>query len=295
MPPKKQNYQKQFLIYFILFLAVGNFFLWQKIIQADFSPNLTNLKVAFLDVGQGDGIFIEAPNGNQVLIDGGPNKKILEELSKLMPAYDRQINLLISTHPDADHLAGLIEVLKNFSIDYFLESNITTEKSLKETTKNLIQEKNIKKIISQKDLKIILDSKRKIYLQVLFPISDTTNWATNDASLVIKLFYGDKSFLFTGDSPIGVENYLLKNKSNLLTASVLKLGHHGSKTSNSFPWLQKIKPEYAIISVSKDNRYGHPHQEVLDFLKKLNIPFLTTSDQGNIIFETDGTNLILDK
>ncbi len=154
-----------------------------------------------------------------------------------------------------------------------------------------IKDKNINKITVQNKKRIILDD--NIYLDILFPNMDISSLEGNETSIVSKLIYGSNSFMFMGDADLYIENILLRNESEgVIDSDILKLGHHGSKTSSSFLWLSYVSPDIAIIEAGKDNRYGHPHKETLSRLKNLNIPYLSTCDVGNIVFLSDGKDII---
>jgi len=280
------NIQKNFKWYLLGVLFTVNFFIWGAVLAEERGGMLT---VAFFNVGQGDAIFIEAPNGNQVLLDGGANKKVLSELSNIMPFYDRSINMVIASHPDKDHIGGLPAVLDKFSVDTVMEPGVWHSTAVYKEFENVIEEKNITKILARRGMNIWLDE--DVYLEILFPDRDTTSWDTNDASIVARLVYGNTSFMLTGDSPKKMEEYIVSLGGEDLKSSVLKLGHHGSKTSTSEIFLGFVSPEYAIISAGEDNRYGHPHKEVMDLVKKFEISILGTYDEGTIIFKTDGESL----
>lgn len=251
------------------------------------------LKVVFLDVGQGDAIYIEAPNGKQMLIDGGPDATLLSSLSKVMPFADRSIDLVLATHGDMDHIGGLPLLMDNYKVTSIIENGATADSKIYSGLTEKIKKKKINKIIAKRGMRIVLDPKRNIYFDILFPDRDVTNFESNDGSIVGKLIYGESSFLLTGDATIYTENLIGWNeKDSTLDSDVLKLGHHGSRTSTSELWLEKVNPEVAIISVDKNNKYGHPHREVLDRLSFLKIPYLSTADIGNIIFKSDGVKLI---
>lgn len=295
-----KQYKKQIVLFSLFFLIIGNFLVWQEIYHIQ---NNNLLKVIFLDVGQGDSILIEAPNGNQLLIDGGPDNKVIEQLGKNMKFFDRSINALLTTHADRDHINGLISVLGKYKIKTFLDTDNETKTQnfldLKELIKNKgVQEININPSSlslgrASKNIEIILDKKHQIYLEILFPENSAKDWETNMASVVTKLIYKNKSFIFTGDSPAEVEKYLVSAYGKSLKADVLKLGHHGSKTSSSEEFLEAIDPDYAIVSAGLNNSYGHPSPETLDKLKNLKIKYLETSKVGGIEFDTDGNNLEL--
>lgn len=270
------------------------------------------LTVAFLDVGQGDAIYIEAPNGNQMLIDGGPGKAVLRELSKVMPFYDRNIDVVIATHADQDHVGGLPDVLDKYKVGLFLETGVSGESSSYKELENILNENNptsqklrgTRKILARRGMEV--DLGQGVVLQILFPDRDPSGMETNTASIVAQLVYGENEFLFTGDSPQNIENYLVSLESQesqsrtfgtgavqspTLASDVLKVGHHGSKTSTSANFVSAVSPQYAVISVGKNNKYSHPNQQVLDVLKKFDSQILRTDQLGRIIFKSDGIDL----
>lgn len=258
--------------------------------------NNKNLKIVFLDVGQGDAIYIQAPNGRQMLIDGGSDATLLARLSKVMPFADRSLDMIVVTHPDMDHIGGFPLLLDSYKVKSILENGAVGDSKVALSLEEKIVKKKINKIIAKRGMHIILDDERNIYFDILFPDRSVEGLESNEASIVGKLIYGENSFLFTGDASLYTENLIEWNEEDsTLDSDVLKLGHHGSRTSSSLLWLEKVSPEIAIISVDKANKYGHPHKEVLDRLSSLNIPFLSTGDLGNIVFESDGKKLIYTK
>jgi len=282
---------KKYLPHIIIFLIfMCGFCVWFKVHSG---TNSGYLKVVFLDVGQGDAIYIESPNKKQILIDGGRDAKLLSSLAKVMPFADRSIDMVITTHPDADHIGGLPLLLDNYKIKAIIENGATSDSSLFSALEEKITKKNIKKIVASRGMHILLDAKENIYMEILFPDREVSLLESNEASIVAKLVYGESSFLFMGDASLYTENLIGWNEHpEYLNIDVLKLGHHGAKTSTGELWLELTSPSVAIISAGKDNSYGHPSKEVLDRLKKLNIPFLNTAEKGNIIFKTDGTKKI---
>ncbi|MCI0566165.1 MBL fold metallo-hydrolase [bacterium] len=268
-------------------LIIGNGLIWHAVIQAE----KTEMTVAFLDVGQGDAIFIESPSGNQMLIDGGKGTAVLKELGNVMPFYDRSIDVVIATHPDEDHIGGFPEVFERFDIASFFEPGIAGETGAAEALVSSVQSENAQAYEVRRGDRINLGG--GAYIDILFPDHDPRGLETNDASIVARLTYGDTSFLFTGDSPEKIERYLLGIDHDSLDSDVLKVGHHGSKTSSDEAFLAAVSPDYAIISAGKDNRYGHPHKEVIDALAALSIPVLGTYEEGTIIMESDGANIRL--
>jgi len=274
---------KKYLPYILLvILAIFTFSIWFFLFN---NHKGQYLKVVFLDVGQGDAIYIEAPNGKQMLIDGGPDATLLSSLSKVMPFADRSIDIILATHADMDHIGGFPLLLDNYKITNVIENGAKGDSKIYTSLEEKIIKKKINKVIAKRGMKIVLDKKRNIYFDILFPDRDVLNFESNDGSIVGKLVYGENSFMLTGDATTYTENLIGWNESDAtLKSDVLKLGHHGSRTSSSTPWLEKVKPEVAIISVDKNNKYGHPHKEILDRLSSLHIPYLKTSDLGNIVW-----------
>ncbi|KKU81888.1 MAG: Beta-lactamase-like protein [Parcubacteria group bacterium GW2011_GWA1_47_8] len=281
----KRNLQYLILTVFI----IANIFIWTATLRADRHGNLT---VAFLDVGQGDAIYIEAPNGNQLLVDGGSGRQVLRALGKVMPFYDRSIDAVLATHPDQDHVGGLPIVLDRMHVSMVITTENTASTGAYGAFEDAIRDKHPKRILARAGERIILD--RGVVLEILFPDRSVRGWDTNTGSIVARLTYGDESFLLTGDSPQSIEEYLVGKLGGKLHTTVLKLGHHGSRTSSSEIFLSAVSPEYAIISAGKDNKYGHPHQEVTDLLAKLKISSIGTAERGTIVFKTNGEDLVVE-
>lgn len=268
-------------------LFIANIFIWLAVFREERGGEL---KIAFLKVGQGDAIYIEAPNGNQMLVDGGKGRQVLTALSAVMPPYDRSIDAILATHPDQDHIGGLPLVLERFLVGTVFVSGAKSDTAAYQTLEKRIEQSGAQKIIARRGMRIILSP--EVYFDVLFPDVDVSKFKeTNEASIVGRLVYGNESFLLTGDSPIKIEQHLVSKDGRSLKSNVLKLGHHGSRTSSSESYLGFVSPEYAVISAGCDNSYGHPHKEVLALLEKLKIPKLSTCESGTIIFETDGEEL----
>lgn len=247
------------------------------------------LAVSFLDVGQGDAIFIQTPNGAQILIDGGPSHKVVEELDGRMPFFDTSIDIVIATHPDLDHIGGLVDVLKKFDVSLFLESGNESGSPAQSMLRDLLEEKGIKnEIVRRGD---VYDFNDGAQLRILFPYKDVSGIDPNDASIVAKLVYGEHSFILTGDAPISTELALVGSDKDELKTTVLKLGHHGSDTSTSDSFLKIAKPTFGVISAGKNNHYGHPHKSVLERAKKYSLQLFETSKQGTIIFSTNGKEI----
>ena len=269
-------------------LILSNILVWFTVYERQPSDILT---VYFLDVGQGDAIFIDSPQHGRALIDGGANRKVLSELGKILPFADKRIDVMVETHPDKDHIGGLPEIVSRYKVGMFLEPGVESDNTIDDELKRRVKDKNIPKLFARRGM--VLNFSDGVKLQILFPLpdQDVSNWETNRASIVAKLVYGNKSFLMTGDSPIQIEEALLSLNPEILDSDVLKAGHHGSKTSTSLKYARAVSPDYAVISAGKNNTYGHPHQEVLDILEKVGAKIVSTIDSGTIKFETNGKTL----
>jgi competence protein ComEC len=254
--------------------------------------NQHKLTVAFLDVGQGDAIYIEAPNGAQMLIDGGNGTAVLRQLGKQMSFFDHSIDVVIGTHPDEDHIGGLPDVLGRYYVDLYIDPGLNDHSATYETILYEVGKRRIPHVTAQRGMHIVLDKDDGVYFDVLFPDRLLEGVDANTASVVGRLVYGTTSFILTGDSPQAIEKYLVGLDGEKLHSTVLKLGHHGSRTSSSEEFLEAVHPTYAVISVGKSNKYGHPHKEVVDRVAELNIPMLATSKVGTIVFESDGVNIV---
>jgi competence protein ComEC len=278
---------KNFSLIILSLLLALNILAW--IVVFDLSK-IQPLEVVFFDVGQGDSIFIETPKKQQILIDGGPGSAILEKLGTEMPFYDNTLDLIILTHPEKDHLTGLISVLKRYKVENILWTGVKRDTlEFKEWERKILEEKaNIK--IAQAGQKIFA---AKAVLEMLYPFENLAGQEfedSNETSIVSRLVFGENSFLFTGDIRKSEEKVLLEQRANL-DSDILKVAHHGSKTSNSKEFVEKASPQIAVISVGKDNSYGHPTQEVLDILKSYGIKVLRTDQKGDIKIISDGKEI----
>lgn len=269
-------------------LLVANLFIWIAVWQRNDSDVL---RVYFFDAGQGDAIFIDSPSHGRVLIDGGPDRKVLSELGRVLPFGDKRIDVMIESHPDKDHIAGLPEVVSRYKVGMFLEPGVESPNTIDDELHARVVEKQVPDILARRNM--VIDFGDGAKLVILYPDRDVRTWETNDASIVAKLVYGDTSFLLTGDSPKKAEYLLLGMNIHVLDSDVLKAGHHGSRTSSSLPYVEAVSPKYAVISAGKNNDYGHPHKETIDTLTAAGAIIVSTSDRGTILFESDGKKISL--
>lgn len=271
----------------LIVLTCATLVVW-SLVLASAPPGV--LTVAFLDVGQGDAIYIETPHGNQLLIDGGKGRAVLRELGTRLSFYDRTLTAVLATHPDTDHIGGLPELFARFSIGMFLEPGVHDDGADAVALLHAVTDEGLSPVYARAGTTLMLDE--GVALTFLFPEGDVSTFETNTGSVVAHLSYGDTSFLFTGDAPASIERYLAGTYGSLLKSDVLKLGHHGSDTSTAVEFLGFVSPRYGIISAGCDNPYGHPHRDVLTRLKQFEVRALSTCEHGTIVFESDGHEVL---
>ncbi|RAS92649.1 S-layer protein, partial [Bacillus cereus] len=262
-----------------------------RVLEPSFRPTLPKpkgeLEVHYIDVGQGDATFIKSPSGETILIDGGNNGKGKVVANYLKGLGFQNIDYMIATHPDADHVGGLDEVLYAMNV-----KNVYAPK-VSHTTQTF---KDFLTAVANKGL-TIKEAKSGVTLpinglnsQFLAPVKEYGN-DLNEWSAVLKVTHGSKSFLFTGDAESKSEKDMLATYGSNLKSDVLKPGHHGSKTSSSQPFLDAVKPSIAVISAGAGNRYGHPTQETLAKLNAMSVKVYRTDLNGTVIITSNGSNI----
>lgn len=248
------------------------------------------LIVTFLDVGQGDAILVRGPSGIEMLIDGGPDRSVLRRLPRELGLLDRNIDIMVATHPDKDHIAGLTEALLRYHVAYLLDSDVRGDSVHAKSFEDAIEkETGIERITVRRGMRIHLG--KGAYADVLFPDRDVSGVETNTGSVALRIVYGSTSFLLAGDLPMSIENYLATLDGTALKSDVLKASHHGSKTSTSAFWLAAVQPQVFVVSAGKDNSYGHPAAEVLDRTRGAGAVIVSTIDEGTISFISDGHSI----
>lgn len=268
------------LVFLLVSAVVG---WWQVKINQDSGE----LQVSFLDVGQGDAIFIEAPNKVQLIIDTGPNSQVLNALNNKISIFDSYTDIILLTHPDLDHIGGTVDISNSYDIGEIIYA---TSSKQNEFTQDIFNLNVSKREVKDGDL-IMLDSEKNIYLEIMHPETGYISPDSNDQSIVARLVYGQTCFIFTGDASKEVELKVLKKYSENIRCDVLKAGHHGSHTSSEPAFVGAVSPKYAIISSGKDNKFGHPHAETIETLKKFNAEIINTAESGTITFWSDGENI----
>ena len=241
-------------------------------------------------MGQGDAILIEGPEGNRVLVDGGPSgEAIASALGRHLPFYDRRIDLVVLTHPQADHLGGLPEVLERYDIGGVLATRFAAESVLYRAWTAALAESRLPSATAMRGQWVDLGDGAR--LTVLNPSTATVLEdanSLNDASVVLRLTMGDASILLTGDISEEAEAALIRQGTDL-RATVLKVPHHGSRTSSSAQFLSRVDSLIDVISVGAQNRYGHPTAETLDRLQGDEV--LRTDENGDVTVSTDGEGI----
>jgi len=255
-----------------------------------FTLNTTaeNLKIHFIDVGQGDSILIEDAGGKNILIDGGDRADQIAAgiINYLKNQKVEKLDYIISTHPHADHIGGLVDIIDSFEVGTVLDSGkIHTSKTYENYLIKIDQENIDFKTPRQGD-KIKIGESELIFLH---PDHKLENYDLNNSSLVFVLKFGEQNFLFTGDIEEKVERELLAENTKL-KVNLIKVPHHGSKTSSSVNWIKNLDPDLAVIQVGTANQYGHPASDVVELYQKLDARVFRNDLNGNIVVTTDGRN-----
>ncbi len=244
------------------------------------------LEVIFLDVGQGDSVLIKTAFGKRVLVDGGKYEFLEAKISKYFPWYKRKIDLVIATHPDLDHVGGLVGIMRRYDVSNFLHSGLLAGAEAYQQIAQIVQNKSIPVMNAKLGNTIYLDPLTR--LEILYPENNLESFDANEYSVISRLVYQDTSVLLTGDANIFTEQDLVEFFGDDIKSDILKLGHHGSSTSSSQSFLSMVSPEYAIVSAGCDNSYGHPDPKVIERVLSTNARILDTCTNGNIAFYSDG-------
>ena len=242
------------------------------------------LTVHYLDVGQGDSAFIELPAGATMLIDAGESEYGSVVVEYIKDRGHNETTYIVATHPHSDHIGGLEEVVRSFNVKKVYMPKVSSNTKTFEDLLIAVKEKGLT-VNSAKQGVVIVD-RDNLRIEVLSPVRSEYS-DLNNYSVVLMVSYREKKFLFTGDAEALVEKELMTD----VSCDVLKIGHHGSDSSSSEEFISACAPEYAVISCGKDNKYGHPHKEILDRLNDFGISYIRTDVNGTLVIESDGTGV----
>ena len=283
---KKNNLNK----YVILLLFLSSFFytFFSYVQKNFFQVSNHNLRFHFIDVGQGDSSLIITPKGNTILIDAGDEAHAKKVVSYIREQGIEKLDLVIATHPDADHIGGMDKVIKNFDIDVFAMPDVSAKTNQYKQIQRELKAKKMRATRLYQGDEVQIDD--DIDFEILSPVKGKKYDDTNEYSIVAKIVYKDTSFILMGDATMENEVDIINNVPDI-DIDVLKLGHHGSSTSSSDYFITKTSPNIAIISCGKDNKYGHPHQEVMRVLKKHGVTPYRTDEMGDIVITSDGKEI----
>lgn len=250
--------------------------------------NSETLEVHYIDVGQGESILVKLPNSQTLLIDAGGNS-VADKVVQYLKSQDiTKLDHLVGTHPHEDHIGGLDVVIDSFTIGKVYLPRVSHNTKSFEDLLLAIKGKGLKVTEAKSGVEIDIGEEA----EAIFVAPNNSNYQNlNDYSGVIRLTYGKTSFLFTGDAEKKSEEEILLKYQTQLKSNVLNVGHHGSITSTSQPFLDGVSPEYAIISLGKDNTYGHPHEEIIERLEAKGIQYFRTDLEGTIIATSTGQEI----
>lgn len=268
---------KKYFIYGLIAVSVGLAVLLSELPDDKFH-------IYFLDVGQGDSIFIKTPDNHQILIDGGPGNTVIERLGEVMPYFDKSLDLVVLTHPHADHVDGLVEVLKRYKVENVLITGVADDYAGYTEFLGEIMDMKIPAHIAKADEDFLF---KNVMLDVVYPLKSIAGEGfenLNNSSIGIRVLYKNHSIMLSGDLEAGAEKEIVDSGENI-KADIFKAGHHGSKTANSSPYLAKIKPSTVVIQCGKDNSFGHPHKEAMERFSEESVEKIFRNDlDGTVEF-----------
>ncbi|MCI5051273.1 MAG: MBL fold metallo-hydrolase [Candidatus Pacebacteria bacterium] len=276
---------KKYTLYIVLILGIISISLF---LSVHFRND--KLKIIFLDVGQGDATLIQTPLGKNILIDTGPKNNIGTHLSEYVSDSRKVIDFLILTHPDFDHIGGTLSVLKEFEVQEFMHSGLLAGIPLYAAIAEEISDQEVMVYEGAAGQRVHIEP--GVYIDIYSPHDNIESFDANEYSIVAHLHYYDTSILLMGDATKLNESDLVEVYSDQLKSDILKVGHHGSQTSTLNSFVEVVEPQYATISASCNNRFGHPHIGVLTTLLQNKVEILETCNEGDIIFESNGEEII---
>ena len=248
------------------------------------------LHISYLNIGQGDAALVRTPGRQYVLIDGGPGDAVLGELAGVMPFFARRIDVVMLSHPHADHLDGLIEVLERYDVGVVMMTGVSYGYKGYERFLEVIEERDVEVIFVNGEVDYLLDD---VVLDIVYPFESLAGRAfenVNNSSISFRLLYGERSFYFSGDLEVEGEEALVASTLDV-RSDVLKAGHHGSRTSSSEPLLDLVQPLWAVISCGVDNQFLHPHAETITHFQKRGVTIYRTDLDGRVELKSDGMKI----
>ncbi len=261
----------------LILIMVLSWIHWSRLSQG-------HLIVHFLDIGQGDSVLIQTPSNKIILVDGGPGTEIMTELNEILPFLEKEIDLLVLTHPHSDHVEGLVPVVKRYDIDAALITGVSySNPYYDEFLKDLQLEAEVYFADSSQDF----DFGDGVYLDVLYPFEPIISGEfenVNNSSIVMRIIYEENEILLAGDAEFEVEEELLELGA-VLFSDVFKASHHGSRTANTEEFVEAISPSIVVIQSGEDNAFGHPHQETLDVFEKIGADVYRNDLDGRVSLE----------
>jgi competence protein ComEC len=280
---------KRYHLYFLFALGAAVLLIWRAVFALEATSG--RLLLTVFGIGQGDAILIESTDGKQILIDGGPGETVLSELAEIMPFWDRSIDAVILTHPHADHISGLVAVLRRYDVGLILEAGAEYGSGEYAAWREVVDEEHARIILAHSPMRLDLGD---VTIDILSPLDDVgtiTDEHIHDAMVIAKLTHGNATALLTGDAERALEYAVIQSGTDI-NIDLLKVGHHGSRTSTSELLLDATSPETAVISAGEGNRYGHPHPEIIERILQRGIKLFRTDRDGTIRFISDGERFI---
>lgn len=286
MPNKLYKISLFLGVFLILLFVIAFLFLQNK---------KEKFEISFLDVGQGDSVLIKTEEGQNILIDGGPDKTVVKRLSENLAWWDRTIDLMILTHPHADHVSGLVHVLNRYKVKMILYTGVIHTAPEYLEWLQIIKDKNITLKIIDHPQRVNLDEKTNF--EILYPDENFVGAQVdnlNNSSIVLKLNHGENSFFFAGDIEEKLEKELIDKKIDL-SAKVFKANHHGSDKSNIDDFIRAVNPEIIVITVGDNNQFNHPNPKTLKRFERIKAKIYRTDQGGTIKVKSDGKNISIIK
>lgn len=271
------------LILFVLWCAVTVLWAWRPLDEQ-------YLTITMLNIGQGDSVYIQTPLGQDILVDGGRDRSVLYELGSVMPARDHVIEWVVATHPDADHIAGLSEIMDVYRVEHLFWNGREKETASSDALLKKARDSNVQLLQPQRGDRIELEP--HLTLEFFHPASELVHEDTNDDSIIFLLRYKEATSLFTGDASQNIEEELVRAYGERLNAKVLKVSHHGSRTGTSEAFVSAVHPRTALISAGVDNEYGHPHAAPLYRLQQAGAEIFRTDRHGRVRCTTNGDDFL---